>query len=151
MPLYGVDALVLAFAINTRYDKGDHLATPAGLRSWLHLQADRLPEPVPDALSAADLEAVLAVRRHTPYGARLAAHLAEAAADLLTDPKADRVRACEAADCVMLFQPAHPRRRWCSAARCGNRGPRGPVLRAPQGLLTGTRPRRGRVRACGRR
>ncbi|MFF4211720.1 CGNR zinc finger domain-containing protein [Streptomyces sp. NPDC001796] len=21
----------------------------------------------------------------------------------------------------MLFLPAHPRRRWCSAARCGNR------------------------------
>ncbi|MEU9839973.1 CGNR zinc finger domain-containing protein [Actinomadura sp. NPDC048032] len=29
--------------------------------------------------------------------------------------------ACEADDCVLLFLPAHPRRRWCSAARCGNR------------------------------
>ncbi|MFD0515426.1 CGNR zinc finger domain-containing protein [Streptomyces aureus] len=22
---------------------------------------------------------------------------------------------------MLLFLPAHPRRRWCSAARCGNR------------------------------
>ncbi|NUW38593.1 CGNR zinc finger domain-containing protein [Nonomuraea rhodomycinica] len=61
------------------------------------------------------------LRRSGPLGVRLAAWLAEAAADLLADPKVGRVRACEADDCVMLFLPAHPRRRWCSAARCGNR------------------------------
>ena len=33
----------------------------------------------------------------------------------------EKVRECEAADCVMLFRPAHPRRRWCSPTRCGNR------------------------------
>ncbi|MER7542189.1 ABATE domain-containing protein [Spirillospora sp. NPDC127506] len=55
------------------------------------------------------------------YGVRLAAHLAEAVADLLADPAVGRVRECEADGCVMLFLPAHPRRRWCSAARCGNR------------------------------
>lgn len=55
------------------------------------------------------------------YGARLAAHLAEAAAVLLADPAIGRVRQCEAAGCTLLFLPAHPRRRWCSAARCGNR------------------------------
>ncbi|WP_371871358.1 CGNR zinc finger domain-containing protein [Phytohabitans rumicis] len=32
-----------------------------------------------------------------------------------------KVRQCEADDCVMLFLPAHPRRRWCSGACCGNR------------------------------
>ncbi|MEW2136730.1 CGNR zinc finger domain-containing protein [Streptomyces sp. NPDC005409] len=31
------------------------------------------------------------------------------------------VRACEAQDCVLLFLPAHPRRRWCVAPACGNR------------------------------
>ncbi|MFI6790547.1 CGNR zinc finger domain-containing protein [Nonomuraea sp. NPDC050383] len=62
-----------------------------------------------------------ALRRTGPLGGRLAAWLAEAAADLLADPSAGRVRECEADDCVMLFLPAHPRRRWCSAARCGNR------------------------------
>ncbi|MFI6108108.1 CGNR zinc finger domain-containing protein [Streptomyces sp. NPDC051310] len=62
-----------------------------------------------------------AVRRTGPLGVRLAAVLAEAAADLLTDPALGRLKECEADDCVMLFLPAHPRRRWCSPARCGNR------------------------------
>ncbi|MEV7613996.1 CGNR zinc finger domain-containing protein [Streptomyces sp. NPDC089799] len=52
---------------------------------------------------------------------RLAAELAEAVADLLTDPRVTSVRACEAEDCVLLFLPAHPRRRWCVASACGNR------------------------------
>ncbi|MFK0044927.1 CGNR zinc finger domain-containing protein [Streptomyces sp. NPDC090741] len=52
---------------------------------------------------------------------RLAAELADAAAELLTDPRVRDVRECEGADCVLLFLPAHPRRRWCVAAACGNR------------------------------
>ncbi|GAA2170989.1 CGNR zinc finger domain-containing protein [Actinomadura napierensis] len=69
-----------------------------------------------------DGAAVAAARRRSgPAGARLAAWLAEAAADLLADPAATRIRQCAADDCVLLFLPAHPRRRWCSAARCGNR------------------------------
>lgn len=54
-------------------------------------------------------------------GVRLAAILAEATADLLADQASEKIRQCEAHDCVMLFLPAHPRRRWCSAALCGNR------------------------------
>ncbi|GAB0105752.1 hypothetical protein JMUB6875_47330 [Nocardia sp. JMUB6875] len=54
-------------------------------------------------------------------GARLAAHLADAATTLLTDPAVGRIRQCGAQDCVMLFLPAHPRRQWCSPERCGNR------------------------------
>ncbi|MFF8592111.1 CGNR zinc finger domain-containing protein [Streptomyces sp. NPDC015220] len=65
---------------------------------------------------------VTATRRRTgPTVAQLTAWLAEAAADLLTDPSVATVRQCAAEDCVLLFLPAHPRRRWCSAARCGNR------------------------------
>lgn len=60
-------------------------------------------------------------RRAGRLGVRLAARLAEAAADLLTDPAIGTLRKCEADDCVMVFLPAHPRRRWCSPARCGNR------------------------------
>lgn len=60
-------------------------------------------------------------RRTGPLGTRLAALLAEAAAALLADPAVARVKECEADDCVLLFLPAHPRRRWCSPARCGNR------------------------------
>ncbi|GAB4588571.1 CGNR zinc finger domain-containing protein [Nocardia sp. IFM 10818] len=54
-------------------------------------------------------------------GARLAAALADAAVDLLTDPALAKVKRCAAEDCVMLFLPAHPRRQWCSPERCGNR------------------------------
>ncbi|PSL52257.1 putative RNA-binding Zn ribbon-like protein [Saccharothrix carnea] len=60
-------------------------------------------------------------RRTGRLGTRLAAHLAEAAADLLTDPSIGTLRQCEADDCVLVFLPAHPRRRWCSPTRCGNR------------------------------
>lgn len=66
--------------------------------------------------------AVSAARRRsgTP-SERLPAWLAEAGAEFLAEPAIAKVRQCEADDCVMLFLPAHPRRRWCSAARCGNR------------------------------
>jgi len=60
-------------------------------------------------------------RRIGAPGTRLAAWLAEAAAGLLTDPAVTNIRECEADDCVLLFLPAHPRRRWCATARCGNR------------------------------
>jgi predicted RNA-binding Zn ribbon-like protein len=61
-------------------------------------------------------------RRTGPLGVRLAAELAESTVGLIADPAAvAAVRACAADDCVLLFLPAHPRRVWCSAARCGNR------------------------------
>lgn len=53
--------------------------------------------------------------------ADLAACLAEAVAHVLTDPDVRTIRKCEADDCTMLFLPASSRRRWCAAARCGNR------------------------------
>ncbi|UGT57258.1 CGNR zinc finger domain-containing protein [Nocardia asteroides] len=64
---------------------------------------------------------VTRTRREGTASARLAAVLADAAVDLLTDPAVDRLRQCAAEDCVMLFVPAHPRRQWCSPERCGNR------------------------------
>lgn len=60
-------------------------------------------------------------RRSGDPGARVAAALADAAVDLLTDPGIGRLRRCAADDCVMVFLPAHPRRQWCSPERCGNR------------------------------
>ncbi|MFJ3307652.1 CGNR zinc finger domain-containing protein [Streptomyces sp. NPDC086549] len=157
--------------VNTRPTADDLLATPGDLRAWWALQAERLPEEVPQGeATAADLAAVRAVREHTARaldrvrrgdeplatdlealnqaqraapainelawngsavaatrrrdgspGRRLAACLAEAAAELLADPAVTRIRECEAEDCVMLFLATHPRRRWCSATRCGNR------------------------------
>jgi predicted RNA-binding Zn ribbon-like protein len=52
---------------------------------------------------------------------RLLAELAEAATELLADPAVRTIRQCEAPQCRLLFLPAHPRRRWCSPASCGNR------------------------------
>ncbi|MBB6466996.1 putative RNA-binding Zn ribbon-like protein [Aminobacter lissarensis] len=60
-------------------------------------------------------------RRTGAVIADLAAHLAEAVAHMLTDPGVRSIRKCEAEDCTMLFLPASNRRRWCAAARCGNR------------------------------
>ncbi|UUU20357.1 CGNR zinc finger domain-containing protein [Streptomyces sp. DSM 40750] len=69
-----------------------------------------------------DGTAVTAVSRRTgPLGTRLAALLAEAAAEMLSAPAIGRLKECEADDCVMVFLSSHPRRRWCSPTRCGNR------------------------------
>lgn len=66
--------------------------------------------------------AVLSTRRRSGApAARLIAWLAEASSELLADPDITKVRKCQAEDCVLLFLPANPRRRWCSATRCGNR------------------------------
>ncbi|MET9611096.1 ABATE domain-containing protein [Streptomyces sp. NPDC006512] len=65
------------------------------------------------------LEAV--ARRDAGPAHRLAAELAEAVADLLTGTRVAEVRECGAEGCVLLFLPAHPRRRWCVASVCGNR------------------------------
>lgn len=51
----------------------------------------------------------------------VAAELAESTAALLADPAVATIRQCEADFCVLLFLPAHPRRRWCSPTICGNR------------------------------
>lgn len=83
-----------------------------------------------EALSAAPLcrevvrkdGALHAVSRRTGHrGTQVAAELADAAVDLLTDPCVTKVHRCEAPWCILLFLPAHPNRRWCSPTICGNR------------------------------
>lgn len=92
-------------------------APPA--RVLAELTAAQREAPAYQALSWAD-GVVLTRRREGPAERRVAAELAEAVAELLAGP-VDRVRECESEDCVLLFLPAHPKRRWCSAQRCGNR------------------------------
>jgi predicted RNA-binding Zn ribbon-like protein len=46
--------------------------------------------------------------------------LAANAIELLTGPDRERLRACGAPGCVLMFLKDHPRRGWCSNA-CGNR------------------------------
>lgn len=49
--------------------------------------------------------------------------LAQALVALVTEQDLQRVKQCEASDCVLLFvdQTKSRRRRWCSMATCGNR------------------------------
>jgi predicted RNA-binding Zn ribbon-like protein len=54
-------------------------------------------------------------------GQRIAARLAEAATQLLTSESIGKLKQCEADDCRLVFVLTHPKRRWCSAERCGNR------------------------------
>ncbi len=60
-------------------------------------------------------------RRNGSAAQQLAAWLAQSVAELVQSPAITKVRQCEADECVLLFLPSHPRRRWCSASRCGNR------------------------------
>lgn len=53
--------------------------------------------------------------------ARALALLAGAAGELLASPAVRKVKTCEGPGCRLLFVPAHPRRRWCDPATCGNR------------------------------
>jgi predicted RNA-binding Zn ribbon-like protein len=64
---------------------------------------------------------VVSRKRSGDEVARGLAVLAEAAADLLASPAVRKVKTCEAPGCRLLFVPAHPRRRWCDPATCGNR------------------------------
>lgn len=115
----------------------EDLAATRTLREDVRTAVDaaRQDSPVPskalaainDAVRAApaytilEADLTLTVRRDGDDRTRLLAQLAEAAITLLGDPAVTKVRACEGPQCVMLFLPAHPRRRWCSPALCGNR------------------------------
>lgn len=59
--------------------------------------------------------------RPTGAGRQLLSQLAEATVELLTDGRVHRVRDCAMPDCVMLFYPSRPSRKWCTDAICGNR------------------------------
>jgi predicted RNA-binding Zn ribbon-like protein len=73
------------------------------------------------AYQVLDVDLRVVTQRDGDERARLLAQLAEAAVDLLADPNASRIRACEGPQCRMLFLSTHPKRRWCSPALCGNR------------------------------
>ncbi|SIR98395.1 CGNR zinc finger domain-containing protein [Micromonospora avicenniae] len=51
---------------------------------------------------------------------RLVAGLARAAAEFVTGPARERLRACPAPRCVRYFVQEHPRQAWCKPS-CGNR------------------------------
>lgn len=63
----------------------------------------------------------LEMRRPSGAGRRLLTQVAEGSAELLTDPNVRAIRDCAMDECVMLFYPTRPSRKWCSDALCGNR------------------------------
>ncbi|HEY1094833.1 MAG TPA: CGNR zinc finger domain-containing protein [Glycomyces sp.] len=85
------------------------------------LNAAQRTAPAFTRLSLAD-SGFTAAKEHTgPSEHRLAARLAAAAAELLASEAIAKLKQCEADDCRLVFVPTHPKRRWCSAERCGNR------------------------------
>ena len=93
------------------------------------------PQHAVDLVNAASSQAAVAPQLNWPAAGRprmwLAtaadseAHvrglIARAAVELLTGPDRDRLRVCQAPSCERVFVSANRRRRWCSAAGCGNR------------------------------
>ncbi len=105
----------VASAVHNLMDGGE--VPPADIAG---LNAAMAAAPVTRQLDWGEAPSLKTHRTGTPV-VRLAGFLAEDAALLLTGPDARLIRKCEADDCVMLFVGNNARRRWCSAARCGNR------------------------------
>jgi predicted RNA-binding Zn ribbon-like protein len=99
------------------------------------LDGKRVPAAALELLNAAAARAPLSPGVVVRPGGRLQAetrvHTADAtdvalatiaadAIELLTGPDRERLRACGAPGCVLMFLKVHPRRTWCSDA-CGNR------------------------------
>lgn len=91
---------------------------PEALRAITDAQRDA---PAYEELGWNGQAITVTTRRPGNATAVLLAQLAEAATTLLASPAIGLVRRCEGPGCRMLFLPAHPRRRWCSPATCGNR------------------------------
>jgi predicted RNA-binding Zn ribbon-like protein len=94
---------------------------PPPARARRALRDAQRAAPAYRELQWSDTGVTAITQRDASYRARLCAELAEAAVELLASSAITAVRQCEGPDCVLLFLPAHPRRRWCSPRLCGNR------------------------------
>jgi predicted RNA-binding Zn ribbon-like protein len=115
----------------------DFLALRDAVRDALHAALEGKPVPAaalevvngaaarapvsPLAVMGADGPPRAETRYHSADATDVAlATLAADAIELLTGPDPERLQACGAPGCVLMFLKEHPRRKWCSAA-CGNR------------------------------
>jgi predicted RNA-binding Zn ribbon-like protein len=105
----------------TRAVEAGRARTPPPLEALRTITDAQRNAPVYQELGWNGQAMTIATRRPGNATAVLLAQLAEAAATLLASPAIGLVRRCEGPGCRMLFLPAHPRRRWCSPATCGNR------------------------------
>lgn len=115
----------------------EFVALREAVREVLHaaLEGDRAPAGALDVVNAAAARAPVSpravagsrgrlrgeARYHTgdATDVALAAFAADAIA-LLTGPGQQKLRACRAPGCILMFLKDHPRRTWCSST-CGNR------------------------------
>jgi predicted RNA-binding Zn ribbon-like protein len=114
----------------------DFHALRAAVRDALHAAVDGMP--VPEAAlvelnrrSAKNPQSIRLIERRGKRESAVDNH-AQSATDvvlgaiaaetiaLLSGAQAQRLRACEAPGCVLMFLKDHPRREWCSTV-CGNR------------------------------
>ena len=105
----------------TRAVEAARASTPPPPEALRAITAAQRNAPVYQELGWNGQAITVTTRRRGNATAVLLAQLAEAAATLLASPAIGLVRRCEGPGCRMLFLPAHPRRRWCSPATCGNR------------------------------
>jgi predicted RNA-binding Zn ribbon-like protein len=94
---------------------------PAPPEALEALNAAQRAAPVVTRLATADGGLVAEQEYLGAADDRLASHLAKAAVELLASDAIAKLRQCEADDCRLVFLLTHPKRRWCSAERCGNR------------------------------
>jgi predicted RNA-binding Zn ribbon-like protein len=93
---------------------------PASALEVINVAVGRAPVS-PLAVVRPDGRLQAETRYHTADATDVAlAALAADAIELLAGPDRERLRACGAPGCVLMFSKDHPRRTWCSAA-CGNR------------------------------
>ena len=105
----------------TRAVEAAHAGTPPAPEALRAITDAQRTAPAHQELSWDGQAITVTMRRPGTASAVLLAQLAEAAATLLASPAIGLVRRCEGPGCRMLFLPAHPQRRWCSPATCGNR------------------------------
>jgi predicted RNA-binding Zn ribbon-like protein len=98
----------------------DGLAPPADAIAALNRAAAAAPASVAIQLDPSGRPQRV-TRRPGTAANQVAAVLAEAAIEFLTDYDLERLRQCAAKECVLFFYATHPKRRWCSAESCGNR------------------------------
>ena len=116
-----LDAVRALRAHITRAVEAARASTPPPLEALRAITGAQRNAPAYQELGWNGQAITVTTRRPGNATAVLLAQLAEAAATLLASPAIGLVRRCEGPGCRMLFVPAHPRRRWCSPATCGNR------------------------------
>jgi predicted RNA-binding Zn ribbon-like protein len=119
--LHGVEPGQLALARDLRGCVRELAASGTAPRSAVIDRLNRLARTAPRWRELRwNGELYAEARTSAPPVTAAICEVADAAVELLSGPRRDDVRQCEAPGCVLLFLRTHPRRAWCSPG-CGNR------------------------------